>query len=81
LRHLDACLRALNVEYAQKRESRRLGAPILCVMKPGWFERKANTTVQHGARDVQFKASLLGATPEDTSEIQFVVQSAGESQT
>ena len=81
LRHLDACLRALNVEYAQKRESRRLGAPILCVMKPGWFERKANTTVQRGARDVQFKASLLGATPEDTSEIQFVVQSAGESQT
>ena len=40
LQELDASLRALNVEYAQKRESRRLGAPVLCVMKPGWFSAK-----------------------------------------
>jgi hypothetical protein len=77
LRHLDASLRDLNVEYAQKRDSQRLGAPILYVMKRGWFERKANTSVKDGARDTQFKASLLGATPEDVSEIQFVLQSTG----
>src|SRR6185295_12411617 len=40
LGELDTCLQDLNIEYAQKRESGRLGAAILCVMKPGWFERK-----------------------------------------
>ena len=80
LRELDSCLRGLNVEYAQKRESRRLAAPVLNVMNPGWFERNANATLRRGARDAQFKAPLLGATPEDASEIQFVVRSAGEAQ-
>ena len=79
LQELDRCLCGLNVEYAKKRDSRRLAAPVLNVMKPGWFERQANAALQRGARDVQFKAPLLGATPEDSSEIQFVVQSAGES--
>lgn len=77
LQELDARLRELNVEYAQKRESRRLGAPVLCVMKPGWFERKARRTLQGGGRDVQFKAQLLSATPEDPDAIQFTVQSGG----
>jgi hypothetical protein len=76
LQELDSCLRGLNVEYAQKRDSRRLGAPVLNVMNPGWFERNANETLQRGGRDAQFKAPLLGVVPEDASEIQFVVQSA-----
>ncbi len=80
LRELDSCLRGLNIEYAQKRDSRRLAAPVLNVMNPGWFERNANATLQSGARDAQFKAPLLGTTPEDVSEIQFVVQSAAQSQ-
>ena len=78
LQELDASLRALNVEYAQKRESRRLAAPVLCVMKPGWFQRKANAALQSGTRDVQFKGQLLSATPEEASEIQFVVKTASE---
>jgi hypothetical protein len=77
LQELDAGLRELNVEYAQKRQSRRLGAPVLCVMKPGWFERKAQTNLKRGGRDTQFKAQLLCVTPEDPDEIQFSVQSAG----
>jgi hypothetical protein len=78
LQELDASLREINVEYAQKRESRRLGAPVLCVMKPGWFQRKANAALQPGTRDMQFKPQLLSATPEEVSEIQFVVNTAGE---
>lgn len=78
LQELDASLRALNVEYAQKRESLRLGAPVLCVMNPGWFERKANAALQLGTRDMQFKPQLLSAIPEETSEIQFLVHTAGE---
>ncbi|HEX6438903.1 MAG TPA: GH3 auxin-responsive promoter family protein [Candidatus Binatia bacterium] len=77
LQELDSGLRELNIEYAQKRESRRLGAPVLCVMKPGWFERKAQIILQRGGRDTQFKAQLLCVTPEDPDEIQFVVESAG----
>jgi len=76
LQELDAGLRELNVEYAQKRDSRRLGAPILRVMKPGWFERKASSTIKNGGRDVQFKAQLLSSAPEDPSEILLVVESA-----
>src|SRR6266550_1203025 len=78
LQELDASLRELNVEYAQKRESRRLAAPVLCVMKPGWFQRKANVALQPGTRDVQLKAQLLSAIPEEASEIQFVVRTASE---
>jgi hypothetical protein len=77
LHELDAGLRELNVEYAQKRESGRLGSPILCLMKPGWFERKAQIIIQRGGRDTQFKAQLLCTTPEDPDEIEFTVHSPG----
>ncbi len=79
LHGLDARLQELNVEYAQKRESGRLGAPVLCVMKPGWFERKANATLPRGGYDAQFKAQLLSTTSEDPSEILFVVEGMSES--
>lgn len=72
----DSCLHRLNVEYAQKRESRRLKEPVLWIMKPGWFERRTDSTLQRGGRDVQFKAQLLSAMPEDSSEILFVVETA-----
>jgi hypothetical protein len=75
LEQLDSCLRGLNVEYAQKRDSHRLGAPIFNVMKPGWFERTASSTIEHSGRDVQFKAQLLSSASEDSSEILFVVES------
>jgi len=77
---LDGRLHELNVEYAQKRESRRLGAPVLWVMNSGWFERKAGASLLRGARDVQFKAQLLSSTPEDASEIMLVVEKADRSE-
>src|SRR6266508_130990 len=77
---LDTRLHELNVEYAQKRESRRLGAPVLWVMNSGWFERKAGASLLRGARDVKFKAQLLSSTPEDASEIMLVVEKADRSE-
>lgn len=65
---LDANLSELNIEYAQKRASDRLKAPVLCVMQPGWFERKSSNAIQSGGRDTQYKAQLLSTTPEDASE-------------
>ena len=74
LRELDASLAKLNVEYADKRKSVRLKAPVLCLMKPGWFDRKASAALRAGARDVQFKAELLSATPEPAGEIICTVE-------
>jgi hypothetical protein len=74
LAELDACLFELNVEYADKRKSARLQAPVLCVMKHGWYERTAGVALRAGARDVQFKAQLLSVTPEDPSEIIALLQ-------
>jgi hypothetical protein len=78
LGELDARLHVLNVEYAQKRESRRLQAPVLWIMKPGWFERKANALLQRGSRDTQFKPQLLSGAPEDPDEIMLVVEQTGK---
>ncbi|HWH77948.1 MAG TPA: GH3 auxin-responsive promoter family protein, partial [Candidatus Binatus sp.] len=69
LHEIDARLQELNMEYGQKRESQRLKAPVLRIMKPGWFERKANAALRNGAPDSQFKAQLLTALPEDPAEI------------
>jgi hypothetical protein len=74
LAELDTHLSGMNVEYADKRKSDRLRAPILCVMKTGWFERSVTSAQQRGVRDVQFKARLLSATPEDKDEILFTVE-------
>jgi GH3 auxin-responsive promoter len=74
LNDLDTSLHHLNIEYAQKRESGRLGAPVLWVMKSGWFDRKATSTLQRAGRDVQFKARLLSAVAEDSSEALLIVE-------
>ena len=76
LAELDACLFEINVEYADKRKSARLQAPVLCVMKHGWYERKAAVALRAGARDVQFKAQLLSVIPEDPSEIMALLQNS-----
>jgi GH3 auxin-responsive promoter len=78
LDEIDLQLHALNIEYAQKRESRRLAAPALWLMRPGWFERKAGASLQRGGRDVQFKAQLLSSVPEDSSEIVLCIEKAAQ---
>ena len=74
LEELDSSLRRLNIEYEQKRTSLRLGAPVLWVMKPGWFEREVSSMLQRVAGDAQFKAQLLSAVPEDVSEALLIVE-------
>ena len=77
---LDAHLNELNPEYAQKRESRRLRASVLWVMKPGWFERKASSMLKHTDRDIQFKPQILSAAPpEDSSEALLIIEKTDDS--
>ncbi|HXG50211.1 MAG TPA: GH3 auxin-responsive promoter family protein [candidate division Zixibacteria bacterium] len=74
---LDAALQLANIEYREKRASRRLGEPVLCLMKAGWFERRSEAALHRGARDVQFKAPLLSTAAEDPAEIERIVGRAG----
>jgi hypothetical protein len=72
LNEIDTRLQVLNLEFAQKRASQRLRPPVLQIMKPGWFERKASAALRRGVRDSQFKAQLLTSTPADPDEVMFV---------
>ena len=78
LRAMDRELHRLNIEYAQKRESRRLAAPLLHIMKPGWFERSNQASLRQGARDIQFKARLLTDRLEDENEILLTLENRME---
>jgi hypothetical protein len=54
-RAVDEALGRINVEYAAKRRSRRLGSPRLCVMRAGWAERQCQAEFARGRREVQHK--------------------------
>jgi hypothetical protein len=51
----DQALSVLNIEYASKRASKRLGPPRLCVMRPGWSERLCRADFRNGKREFQYK--------------------------
>jgi len=51
----DHALAALNIEYASKRASKRLGPPRLCVMRPGWSEQLCQADFRSGKREFQYK--------------------------
>jgi hypothetical protein len=60
-RAFDEGLGRVNVEYGAKRRTRRLGAPRLAVMRPGWAERQCRAEFTQGRRDVQHKWRALVA--------------------
>ncbi len=68
LRAIDQALGELNIEYQAKRSSGRLRAPILQVMRTGWYQRQKQQLVADGKRLFQAKTILLdaklGYTPE-----------------
>lgn len=52
----DTILRELNIEYAQKRGSERLGPPRPVAMTPGWAARRRRADVEQGGkREAQYK--------------------------
>ena len=60
-RAFDEGLGRVNVEYAAKRRTGRLGAPRLAVMRPGWAERQCRTEFAQGRREGQHKWRALAA--------------------
>ncbi|UCF94595.1 MAG: GH3 auxin-responsive promoter family protein [Desulfobacterales bacterium] len=67
---LDRHLKAINIEYKAKRDSQRLAAPVLHVMKEGWYERERKRQVEGGMRAFQAKTQLLSPQKLVTQDIQ-----------
>jgi hypothetical protein len=78
---IDSALARVNVEYAQKRASRRLGAPRLHLMCAGWANELSRRQIVSGRRDTQYKWPLLcpEPQPEDAPFIMCTIEAADES--
>ncbi len=72
LQRFENELRLRNLEYVAKRDSQRLGEPVLLVMKNGFFEERRKERARLGAPDGQYKVPhvipdpgcLEGTSPE-----------------
>ncbi|MCP3902398.1 MAG: GH3 auxin-responsive promoter family protein [Planctomycetes bacterium] len=69
LEGVDDHLKGINIEYKAKRDSQRLHAPVLHVMKEGWYERQRREQVTGGKRAFQSKTELLTADKLQTMDI------------
>jgi hypothetical protein len=59
---IDSYLTEFNIEYAQKRESKRLNPPCLYIMDPSWGTEVRKRLINSGKRDVQYKWQSISAT-------------------
>ncbi len=66
-RAVDEALGHVNVEYAAKRRSRRLGALRLSVMREGWAERQCRAEFARGRREGQHKWRALAPEWDEAS--------------
>lgn len=71
-RAFDEALARINVEYAAKRRSRRLGPPRLSVMRRGWAERQCRAEFARGRREVQHKWPALRSEWDEDSRREVV---------
>jgi hypothetical protein len=78
LRELDRYLKQVNIEYKAKRDSARLGAPVMHVMREGWYERGRRELAASGKRVFQAKTELLSRAKAETvvvrPEIENIVE-------
>jgi len=69
LKAVDGALKDINIEYKAKRDSMRLGAPVLHVMREGWYERGRLAAVGGGGRQFQAKTEKLSANAAAMEDI------------
>jgi len=78
LRELDRYLKQVNIEYKAKRDSARLGAPVMHVMREGWYERGRRELAASGKRVFQAKTEVLSRAKAETivvrPEIENIVE-------
>ncbi|HEY0319629.1 MAG TPA: GH3 auxin-responsive promoter family protein [Pyrinomonadaceae bacterium] len=73
---LDGALARVNVEYEQKRSSKRLAPLCIHLMARGWAARELRRHIEAGRRDTQFKWQILcrERREEDTKEIVSTIE-------
>jgi hypothetical protein len=69
LQALDTTLKHDNIEYKAKRDSTRLGPPVLHVMREGWYERGRRKLAESGKRVFQAKTELLSPVKLETQVV------------
>ena len=76
LPELDRALARANVEYDQKRQSKRLNAPCLHLMARGWADAALRRHVAAGKRDTQYKWRILCSeqSPESLKAIVSTIE-------
>jgi hypothetical protein len=78
LQEVDRYLKEINIEYKAKRDSSRLGAPVMHVMREGWYERGRRQQAASGKRVFQAKTEVLSRVKAETvivrPEIENIVE-------
>jgi len=69
LRHFDSTLKEINIEYQAKRDSARLGPPVLHLMREGWYERGRRQLAESGKRVFQAKTEILSPVKLETQVV------------
>lgn len=73
LEAFDHHLSEVNVEYASKRKSRRLGPPRLFLMRRGWSERLSRDDFRNGKRELQYKWPAIRESWDDGSRAEVLL--------
>ncbi|MBI3246789.1 MAG: GH3 auxin-responsive promoter family protein [Deltaproteobacteria bacterium] len=72
LEAFDQTLSALNIEYASKRASQRLGPLRLFLMRSGWSERMCQADFHGGKREIQYKWPAIGVAWDEASRAEVL---------
>lgn len=80
---LDSALASVNVEYDQKRRSKRLAQLRMHLMARGWAAREMRRHILAGRRDTQYKWRILcrERLEEDVKEIMSTVEAVNHTAT
>jgi len=75
---VDRHLKEVNIEYKAKRDSARLKAPVMHVMREGWYERGRREQAASGKRVFQAKTEVLSRVKAETAvlrpEIENIIE-------
>ena len=74
---LDQALYERNVEYETKRESQRLGPPLLRIVEPGTFDAFRQARVRAGAPEAQVKVPHLEPDQKFGAEFSVIAEIEG----
>jgi hypothetical protein len=80
LNEVDRYLKQINIEYKAKRDSARLAAPSLHVMREGWYERGRRELAASGKRAFQAKTEVLSRTKAETAVVRPEIENIVELQ-